>query len=599
MGVLGGLKQMNAVIIDSGVSKEIVSNIYAGFSVIKNKQDYSVISACEDEVGHGTAVAQIFFQNIEHIESLKVYIIKLSSESGYSYDIESLLFALDFIERNILCDLLIISSGLRIYNNLLYGKLSRLHERGTIIFSSFDNEGSMSYPAAFECVIGVDISSDLEAKNDSCIGLINNPINIVVPNKLYKVKWINGRNNIVKGSSFACADIAGKFANYCISKNDNNNYFDFMKKSSTQLINCKKENNHKNGIYRCNKAVVFPFNKEIHSIALNEDLINIQIEDYYDIRQSGKVNIEIRNILHGSDNKKTIKNIDTLDWESDFDTFILGHCAKYERMISYDIKDNIIENCVKHKKFVISFDDLEKYHLDSSNAYYPYIDHRDVPYCNYGKMYLTNIPVLGIFGTSSKQGKYTLQLMLRRLFINDGYSVAQIGTEPTSILFGMDYVFPMGYNSTVRTKSNDNIMILNKFIHGCEEKSPDIIIVGSQSGTCPYNIYNLKLFTLPQIEFLLGTQPDLVVLSVNVCDNLEYISRTIKTIEGIVDCKVIAIVLFPRKVSERVEMISSLIADEQYQEYKQSLVQLFNVPAFSLEVSEIKLLYKYIIDYLS
>lgn len=77
---------------------------------------------------------QIFFQNIEHIESLKVYIIKLPSESGYSYEIESLLFALDFLERNMLCDLLVISSGVRIYNNLLYGKLSRLHERGTIIF---------------------------------------------------------------------------------------------------------------------------------------------------------------------------------------------------------------------------------------------------------------------------------------------------------------------------------------------------------------------------------------------------------------------------------------------------------------------------------
>lgn len=590
---------MNAVIIDSGISQEIISNIYAGFSVVKKKKKYSVISTCEDEVGHGTAVAQIFFRNIEHAECLKAYMIKLPSDSGYSYDIESLLFALDFLERNILCDLLIISAGVRIFNNLLYEKLSRLSEKGTIIFSAFDNEGSMSYPAAFECVIGVDISDEPETKKNFCIGLINNPINIIVPDRAYKVRWINGKNNIVRGTSFACADIAGKFANYCISTNGSADYFDFINTHTTQLINCKKRNEDNKRVNECKKAVVFPFNKEIHSIALNEDLLNVQIVDYYDLRQSGKINIEVKNFLHGSDNKKIIKNFDTLDWEGDFDTFILGHCDKYENIISYNIKDCIIEKCKKHKKFVVSLDSLERYDLDDDKAYYPYIDDRDVPYHNYGKMYLTNIPVLGIFGTSSKQGKYTLQLMLRRLFINDGYSVAQIGTEPTSVLFGMDYAFPMGYNSTVRTKSNDNIRILNNFVHNCEKKSPDIIIVGSQSGTCPYNVYNLKLFTLPQIEFLLGTQPDLVILNVNVCDNLNYIRRTIKTIEGVVDSKVIAIVLYPRKVSEKVEMISSLTADEQYHEYKHLLGEQFNIPVFDLEVSEVKLLYNCIIDYLS
>lgn len=590
---------MNAVIIDSGISRKIISNIYAGYSVIKKKKNYFVINACEDEVGHGTAVTQIFLRNIMHTESVKIYIIKLPSESGYSYDIKALLFALDFLDKNIFCDLLIISAGVRIYNNLLHERLSKLHEKGTIIFSAFDNEGSMSYPAAFDCVIGIDTSDKLEIKKDFCVGLINNPVNIIVPDKVYKVKWINGKNNIVRGSSFACADIAGKYANYCISTNERVNYFEFIKTHTTQLINCRKKKEDKSWIHNCKKAVVFPFNKEIHSIALNEDLLNVQIVDYYDIRQSGKINIEIRNLLHGSNNKKTIKNLDTLDWKSDFDTFILGHCDKYERVISYNIKDYIIEKCKENKKFVVSLDDLEKYNLDADKAYYPYIDSSDVPCCNYGKMYLTNVPVLGIFGTSSKQGKYTLQLMLRRLFLNDGYSVAQIGTEPTSILFGMDYVYPMGYNSTVRTKSNENIMILNEFIHNCEKKSPDIIIAGSQSGTCPYNIYNLKLFTLPQIEFLLGIQPDIVILNVNVCDNLNYINRTIKTIEGIVDSKVVAIILFPRKISAKVEMISSFTTDEQYQKYKQLLIEQFDIPVFDLEIAEVKLLYNYIIDYLS
>lgn len=214
-------------------------------------------------------------------------------------------------------------------------------------------------------------------------------------------------------------------------------------------------------------------------------------------------------------------------------------------------------------------------------------------------MYVSSVPVLGIFGTSSKQGKYTLQLMLRRLFLQDGYSVGQIGTEPTAVLFGMDYVFPMGYNSAVYTKSNDNISILNKYIRGCEEKTPDIIIVGSQSGTCPYNIFNLNLFTLPQIEFLFGTQPDIIVLSVNIGDNIEYVKRTVKTIEGVVACKVIAFVLFPRKISERIEMISSVVMNDEYSTYKDLLESTFSIPIFAMNKLEIETLYKYIVDYLS
>ena len=45
--------------------------------------------------------------------------------------------------------------------------------------------------------------------------------------------------------------------------------------------------------------------------------------------------------------------------------------------------------------------------------------------------------MLAIVGTSPSQGKYNLQLALRRRFLNDGYEIGQIGTEPTAQLFGM------------------------------------------------------------------------------------------------------------------------------------------------------------------
>ena len=80
-------------------------------------------------------------------------------------------------------------------------------------------------------------------------------------------------------------------------------------------------------------------------------------------------------------------------------------------------------------------------------------------------LYRIATPIIGVFGTSSKQGKFTLQLKLRELLLKQGYSVGEIGTEPTSQLFGKEYVFPMGYNSTVYIEHNDIISYLNAALY--------------------------------------------------------------------------------------------------------------------------------------
>ena len=122
--------------------------------------------------------------------------------------------------------------------------------------------------------------------------------------------------------------------------------------------------------------------------------------------------------------------------------------------------------------------------------------------------------------------------------------MGQIGSEPNSFLFGMDYTFPFGYNSTVEIKEFDIIHYLNYLMNDLANKN-DIIIVGSQSGTIPYDFGNLSQYPLQQYSFLLGTQPDAVVLCVNPFDSIEYIRKTLSFIESSSDSKVIALVMFP------------------------------------------------------
>jgi uncharacterized NAD-dependent epimerase/dehydratase family protein len=119
-----------------------------------------------------------------------------------------------------------------------------------------------------------------------------------------------------------------------------------------------------------------------------------------------------------------------------------------------------------------------------------------------GKMYTLKTPVLGIFGTSKQQGKFTLQLQLRRRFIRDGYSIGQLGSEPESLLFGMDYVYPFGYRTTVDIDNLKSIEYLNYCMAQMDQNDHDMLIAGSQSGTLPVLYNHIDNYPLDRISFL-------------------------------------------------------------------------------------------------
>lgn len=103
------------------------------------------------------------------------------------------------------------------------------------------------------------------------------------------------------------------------------------------------------------------------------------------------------------------------------------------------------------------------------------------------------------------------------------------------------FVFMLIYENDKSTMIEN----VNYLMHQIDKKEPDIIIAGSQSGTTPRAFYNVKQIPLEQISFLIGINPDAVILNVNADDDLAYIMRSIQTIESVGRCKVIAIVVFP------------------------------------------------------
>lgn len=233
-------------------------------------------------------------------------------------------------------------------------------------------------------------------------------------------------------------------------------------------------------------------------------------------------------------------------------------------------------------------------------VFYPSITPDMIPCNRFGKMYVNSKPIVGIFGTSSHQGKFTLQLELLKSFSLD-YKISLIGTEPTSPLFGMNFCFPMGYHSTVETVSYDSIFILNDMIHQLSTKDVDLILVCSQYASIPFDTSNISMFTNCQYDFLMGTQPEAIVLTINPFDDINYIKRTIMFLESAVDAKVVAIVIYPVNFTNDWTGFygkKHILTIDEYIELKNKYERSFNIPVLSLN-DNIDVLKEIILDYFS
>lgn len=130
--------------------------------------------------------------------------------------------------------------------------------------------------------------------------------------------------------------------------------------------------------------------------------------------------------------------------EKDFDTIILSCTDHLTHMSGRDYKKEIFLKAKQYNKHIYTF---EKINEDYKNLFYPEISSDNVPHFNCSKLYKTTIPILSVLGTSSKQGKFTLQRNLISRFNKLGYNTGAISTEPSGYLFNSDYVFHFGYNS--------------------------------------------------------------------------------------------------------------------------------------------------------
>ena len=571
--------KVDAVIIDSGVNNLLSRRIIDGINLsgVGDKDDI------HDNIGHGSSVLNLI---LTKSPNASVYMIKVCNDyNGFSFD--KLCAALEYIiSADITCKILNISMGIIRLDNYsrLHDLVTKIRDKGMVIVSAYSNQGIISYPAGFEEVIGVD-SSTLCLKRDEFEFVDDSVVNIRASSSYFHAFDADERKILASGSSYATANLTGILLQHTINYKGDDYYnycLQVLRKTAIRLYtttdncyhthdksdksNCYLHNHDKVDLQEWKsfrflttkpKAVVFPFNKEIHSMARFETMLELEVMGFYDYRISLNNNKNIRDIIGKECHDRIVNSITELDWTSEFELFVCGHCNEAQSITHNDILRQIIDNCLKFNKKLYCFDDPRPYLTEvsnnvSENFFYPHIDKANIKPNRFDKLRKSSKPVVGVYGTSSKQGKYTLQLYLRKFLKEKGFRVGELGTEPHGYLFGFDFVYPMGYNSSVSVDKNEAVKVLNEAIWEIEMKDPDIIITGCQSSTVPYNVNIIANLNFTSYEFLIGTAPDAAILCVNPFDSVSYIKKSIKFIESVGNATVIALVLFPVDRSENI-----------------------------------------------
>lgn len=601
---------ITAVIIDSGISDEFNKSdfIINGLSFSHLGEEIKVESDCSDNIGHGTAVTDVL-TSYKYSDEVQFVTIKIF-EDAEECDEDLLLHALKYIHENIKCDIIHISSGITACSNEieLEKECDRILESGIIIVSAFDNLGGISFPAAFESVIGVDYNFE-SGKNFSFDYIENSLVNISARHCEQRLMWKDGKRKVLQGNSFIAPHITVMIIEYlCCNKNvDRNDVLEYLK-SKAKNVYFEKITDVDNRIssFEIRKSCVFPFNKEVQTLARFDGQLSFEVLHYYDSKYLGNCGRKVSCILENAETDKTVENIEKINWHEDFDTFILGHTDKINRLLGKNYADEIIKSCLDNNKNLFVFDDMnltdeivQSFNDKGLHIYFPSVRNKDLSLQS-GKLYSFATPILAVFGTSSKQGKFTLQLNIKRVLSEQGYDIGFLGTEPTAYLFDADEDYVVGYNSDIYKDSTENIIRLNSLIHNIARKQKDLILLGSQSHTVPVGYSNIGMLPLYQHDILFAAPPDACILCVNFYDDISYIKRSIDYLESICDTKVILLCISKFGGSSRwttYGMGRSEIDAEQVAEGREKIMAAFDIPVFMYD--EDQAICDRVIDYFS
>ena len=552
---------VRVAVVDSGIDSTHpkLGNVAGGVDLTTGTGDQSVRETyLTDPAGHGTACAGVIMRKAPNAQLFSVKIF----DEALGTDGQDLVRAVEWaIEHRM--DVVNLSLGTTevAFHDEMLSVCKDAMDAGIVLVAAEHNEHRVSYPAVLPDVIGV-----ASGKVYGLYSYFYRPgeaIECVARGDAQRLFWTEHREVMTGGTSFAAPHISGIVAliREAVPQAPLQQVRAILKESATQGQpeepiggSSGLQEVHKplkvhstagsGGYHWIRKAALYPYNKEMHGFIRNLDDLAFQVVGVADPAGKGLVGKDAGTAI-GID-AVGISIVPRLrDALAGADTLILGYVDELARIAKRDVLRESIEIAVEEGLNIFSllpvppthYSDLyskaKKRKLTIAFPHIPLAAVKDLLQ-NPPNRDPVGVPVLGVFGTSAQQGKFTVQLALRRILLKRGFQVVQIGTEHHCELFGMDFSFPIGYASPLELPTQTYIPFLDvKMGEICRNRKPDIVLVGAQSGTIPYDIREHATHTLSSIAFLLGTKPDACVLVVNSIDPYDYIKDTIEGIRTI------------------------------------------------------------------
>lgn len=601
-------------IIDTGISEKYANShlkdrILGKYVLNENSMTLEMDGDSEDELGHGTMICSAINMINKHA---RFNFIKAFGKNSW-VDENMLIAILNEIYRlHIETDIIHISFGIQVVERIgeLETILNKLNKLGIIIVAAYANNQVLSYPAVCNSVIGVAFDTSIVSVNH-WIYVENSPINIFACGQMKN--FINNAGKSVKsaGSSFAAAFISGHISKYMDTQENTIDVETFLKQNSTRVYEAPTITS--NECFEMKRIVIFPFNKENHSIVRNSKMLRVELHSILDTKYSpyiGKNAFELLSISDyeyvDEDEDRAICLVEDLmqfDWRTNFDTFVLGHIGYLESVYPFSLFDYIINKCIESQKNLYTYDNISNEAISKMlnaglSVYCPKKQYSNVEKNHCGLLYEIGKPVVGIFGTSSRQGKWSLQLKLREIMESRGYRTGHLGTEPNALLFKNTMMSATGYNSEFDLSHAEAISLFNYQLHEVESWS-DIIFFGTQSNVIPNAFGGLPTIPIYTYEMICGCEPQASILCINEWDDIQYIKRCISYLESYHENKVIALAYFFKDYHEIWDSAGVAIQELKYDyDTISSIKNEIGIPIFNMSIKdEMELLCDEIINY--
>jgi hypothetical protein len=568
-------------VIDTGVDithKRFAKTDFKGITFFSDNLGKIILKKeFNDNKGHGTGIASIIES---HVPSAEMFIVKLDSYNGIIS--ENLLYsAISFLIKE--TDVKIINISMGIKTNSPSPQLKEVCDDAVkkgvaIVAASYYLHNELCYPAHFNSVIAVGqgiVKSKYEFRYSD-----NNVTNVLAKGGFQRVAIPGNQFAFSAGTSLSTAHFTGIIAKSLINKewespaslkqwlstNSDNSIISLTKHDQGTLgLNTiiKTENKiSRREIYsklrpslKINKIAIFPFEeKEMNSVVEFNDLLSHTLTLAIGLPRILKFDKAVDLIIE-KNLRYTIKQLVEEEYAL-FDTIVIGYfldkLSDHNSYFGY----NLIRECIlRNKNFIV----WDKAVYDLTQAI-----KNDIGVAYTGEIYLTcfdaekkemlysgmdyaqiTTPSICVIGTNSRQGKFTTQLIVKKILQEYGYRVSHLSTEPQGILLGADVVFPIGHNGTIYIDVREWNKTLQFLIQLMETTNkPDVIITGSQGGILPLHPINDSA-PPEKLIYTKAFHPDALICTISPNDSLEFILRTTDVVKSFVKTEVIFYVLTP------------------------------------------------------